>query len=142
MSGLAAGQRARIVFRSDPERAYAGEVARLGRQTDPETREFLVDVRVTSLPPNWTIGQRAEVYVTTAEKSAAASVPANVVHTTRNDPGVFVIAGGKARWRPVQLGLRGRDRVEIIGGLAAGERVVTARVPRTMLTDGQRIAAP
>jgi HlyD family secretion protein len=37
MAGLAVGQRARIIFRSEPARTYAGELARLGRQTDPET---------------------------------------------------------------------------------------------------------
>jgi RND family efflux transporter MFP subunit len=142
MSGLAAGQPARVVFRSDPERTHAGEVARLGRQTDPETREFLVDVRLTSLPRNWTIGQRAEVYITTARSSAAATVPVHVIQIRQEQPGVFVAERGKARWRPVDFGVRGRERVEIMAGLAAGERVVTPRDPQTALSDGKRIAVP
>lgn len=40
-----------------------GEVSRLGRESDRETREFLINVRVTELPKNWAIGQRAEVYL-------------------------------------------------------------------------------
>lgn len=62
MSQLRQGQTARIVFRSEPNRSYEGHVARLGRETDRETREFLVDVRVGRLPENWAVGQRAEVY--------------------------------------------------------------------------------
>lgn len=45
-----AGQPARVVFRSEPEVDYRGTVVRIGRETDPETREFLVDVQPAKLP--------------------------------------------------------------------------------------------
>jgi HlyD family secretion protein len=64
---VAAGQMARIVFRSESDKNYPGVVSRIGRETDRETREFLVDVRVNELPKNWTIGQRAEVYIQTEQ---------------------------------------------------------------------------
>lgn len=63
MPRLAVGQKARVVFRSEPAKSYAGVVSRLGREMDRETREFLVDVRVEQLPANWAVGQRAEVYI-------------------------------------------------------------------------------
>jgi len=63
MPRLAPGQAARVVFRSEPEKNYPGVVSRLGRETDRETREFLVDVRVDRLPANWAVGQRAEVHI-------------------------------------------------------------------------------
>ena len=69
MSQVAEGQPARVLFRSEPDHAYRGEVARLGRQADRETREFTVDVRVLELPKNWAVGQRAEVYIETARKT-------------------------------------------------------------------------
>jgi len=71
ISKVAAGQMARIVFRSECDKNYPGVVSRFGRETDRETdretREFLVDVRVNELPKNWTIGQRAEVYIQTEQ---------------------------------------------------------------------------
>jgi len=67
ISKVAAGQMARIVFRSESDKNYHGVVSRIGRETDRETREFLVDVRVNELPKNWTIGQRAEVYIQTEQ---------------------------------------------------------------------------
>ena len=67
ISKVAAGQMARIVFRSESDKNYPGMVSRIGRETDRETREFLVDVRVNELPKNWTIGQRAEVYIQTEQ---------------------------------------------------------------------------
>ena len=66
MPRLAPGQTASVVFRSEPGKSYPGIVSRLGREADRETREFLVDVRVTQLPSNWAIGQRAEVSIQTA----------------------------------------------------------------------------
>ena len=63
ISKVATGQQARIVFRSESGKDYPGVVSRIGRETDRETREFLVDVRVNELPTNWTIGQRAEVFI-------------------------------------------------------------------------------
>lgn len=63
MPRLAKGQKARVVFRSEPQKNYPGVVSGLGREMDRETREFIVDVRVEQLPVNWAVGQRAEVYI-------------------------------------------------------------------------------
>lgn len=123
-TGLAVGQKARVVFRSDQSKSYPGEVARLGRETDRETREFLVDVRVKELSPNWTLGQRAEVFVETGRKDDTLVVPQQFIQWHKGKPGAFVAEGGKAIWREVTLGLRGREMAEATQGLSAGEQVV------------------
>ncbi len=139
-SGLKVGQPARVVFRSDETTTVAGEVARLGRETDRETREFLVDVRVRALPPNWTVGQRAEVFIETGRAESALAVPQMFIQWRTGQPGVFVNEGGVARWRGVTLGLQGREKVEIAKGVKAGEQVVCpAAAKQAALTDGQRI---
>jgi HlyD family secretion protein len=140
MPALATDQPARIVFRSEPGRNYPGKVSRLGREMDRETREFLVDVRATKLPKNWTIGQRAEVFIETARKADAVLLPSAFLSWKAAQAGVFVNANGKARWREVTLGLRSIDHVAITKGLNAGDQVV--RPPdgqKTALTDGERI---
>jgi HlyD family secretion protein len=141
-TGLSPGQSARVVFRSEPAKSFPGEVARLGRETDRETREFLVDVRVKELPRNWTVGQRAEVFIETGRRATALVVPQRFVQWRSGQPGVFVNDHGRARWREVTLGLRGRETIEIAQGVAVGERVVTASVAKQPeLGDGQRIKA-
>ena len=142
MGDLATGQPARVVFRSEPGTSYPGEVARLGRETDRETREFLVDVRVKELPRNWTVGQRAEVFIETGRKSGALVIPQGFVQWRGGKPGVFVNEHGKAKWRAVTLGLRGRETVEIAQGVSAGEQVVKPGEPKQELSDGQRVSAP
>ena len=123
---LAAGQPVRVVFRSEPEKSYSGEIARLAKQTDRETREFLVDVRVKELPRNWSVGQRAEVYIQTGAKASALSIPQRLLLWQDGKPGVFVDDGGKARYQEVGLGLKGRETVEVVRGLTLGQAVITA----------------
>jgi RND family efflux transporter MFP subunit len=140
MAGLAVGQPAQVVFRSEPGKPYRGEVARLGRETDRETREFIVDVRLQELPPRWTIGQRAEVFIETGRKANTTLVPQRFLNWQEGQPGVFIAQDGSARWQRLTLGLRGRDEVEVIEGLAPGDRVVMARDPKQpALKEGVRV---
>jgi len=140
MAGLSAGQKARVVFRSEPAESYTGEVARLGRQTDRETREFLVDVRVVELPANWAVGQRAEVYIETARKPSTLVIPREFIVWREGKPGALVNAGGKARWKHLSLGIQSAADVEVTQGLREGERVVKpGGTKRGALVDGQRV---
>ncbi len=143
MAALETNQLARVIFRSEPAKSYAGEVARLGREADRETREFLVDVRLKQLPPNWTVGQRAEVFIENGRKAGVVVLPQSLVLWREGKAGVFVNEDGRARWRALTLGLRGRDLVEVVQGVRAGERVVQPGDPRQgQLTEGRRLKEP
>jgi HlyD family secretion protein len=142
MSGLKPGQPARVVFRSEPAGIYVGEVARLGREADRETREVVVDVRVKQLPGNWMIGQRAEVFIETGRKSGVLLLPAPFIRWRDNKPGVFVNNRGRASWRGIVLGMRGMQSVEVLEGLSAGDQVVRPAEARNQpLTDSQPVNA-
>ena len=138
---LAPDQPARVVFRSEPDTAYPGRVARLGRETDRETREFLIDVRIERLPANWTIGQRAEVFVETGRRPGVIALPLAFLAHRDGVAGTWVLRDGRAQWQPVQPGLRGAALVEIREGLKAGERVVRPATPGQSL-DGRRVSLP
>jgi HlyD family secretion protein len=142
MAGLQVDQAARVVFRSEPERSYPGKVARLGRETDRETREFIVDVDVLELPNNWAVGQRTEVYIQTASAADATIIPTTFIRRRDNGPGVFVDIGQQAQWRTVQLGLHNAEWAEVVDGVQAGETIVISRDPKKPLSEGRRIAAP
>jgi len=102
------------------------DIARLAKQTDRETREFLVDVLVKELPKNWSVGQRAEVYIQTGAKADVPSIPQRLLLWREGKPGVFVDDGGKAHYQEVGLGIKGRETVEIARGLKIGQVVITA----------------
>lgn len=140
MSGLRVGQPARVVFRSETDRPYPGTVARLGREADRETREFVVDVRVLDLPANWAVGQRAEVYIESSRKDSVALLPVGFIQMREGRQGVFVDVNGKAQWRPVTLGLHSTEFVEVIDGLRVGDAVVKS-INTAVLRDGRRVSA-
>ncbi len=137
------GQPARVVFRSEPDRAYDGRVVRVGREADRESRELLVDVEVSRLPANWAVGQRAEVYLRTARLERVVRLPSRLLMRLPGElEGTYVAADGRARWRQLAVGARGRDTLEIARGLEPGEVVVTPRAAAGVLTDGQRVVLP
>jgi HlyD family secretion protein len=140
MSRLHPDQSARVVFRSEAGKNYQGKVSRLGREADRETREFVVDVRVVTLPENWAVGQRAEVYVEVDRKSDVPLVPTKFVFWRGNTPGVFCRVGDRARWREVTLGLRGAETVEVAKGVAVGESVLMPAAGKNVSLENQRVA--
>lgn len=140
LGALAPDQPARVVFRAEPARDYAGAVARLGRETDRETREVRVDVRVRELPANWSVGQRAEVFIASGRQEQALRVLPEFLRWRGGEAGVYVDEGGRASWRTVQLGLRGREAVAVAAGLRAGETVVKPVNTKQELADGQRVS--
>lgn len=142
LSRLAEGQPARVIFRSEPNTAYPGTVARVGQEADRETREIVVDVRVDHLPNKWAIGQRAEVFIEVGRKERVTILPAALILLRDSKTGVMVNDGGVARWRDITVGLRGRDLVEVTSGLSSGEVVVSPVAGRAApLREGRKIQA-
>ncbi len=139
MSRLHPEQSARVVFRSETGKNYQGHVSRLGREADRETREFIVDVRVVSLPQNWAVGQRAEVYIEVDRKTAVPLLPAKFVFWRENVPGVYRQVGDRANWREITIGLQGSESVEVIEGVAVGDIVLIPSFGKNVSLENQRV---
>ena len=141
MAALAPNQTALVVLRSEPDQPYPGHVVRLGRETDPETREFIVDVAIKTLPEQWAIGQRAEVFIETDRLDHVLMMPLSFVAVVDGQRGVFVHRDGRAVWTQCEFGTRGREMIEIRGGADPGDVLVrqTEPSPRVELSDGRRI---
>ncbi|MEO8272257.1 MAG: efflux RND transporter periplasmic adaptor subunit, partial [Aureliella sp.] len=142
MDQLRDEQRAKIVFRSQPNVAFEGIVARLGKQSDRETREFTVDVRALKLPEIWAIGQRAEVFIETTRVDNCLWVPSSFLSKQGTEQGVFIQNGGLAKWQRLKLGIEGRETVEVIEGLSDGAIVIKPVQLGAKLTDGRKVWAP
>ncbi len=137
---LEVGQPARVVFRSEPRTEYVGRVARVGRETDRETREVVVDVRVETLPARWAIGQRAEVFIRVQRRDSIVALPSSLLRLKNGKTGTMLDQGGKARWRDIVVGLRGLEVLEVSDGLSPGDVVVSpADAGKGPLREGRRI---
>ncbi len=144
MAKLSPGQPTRVVFRSEPDKQLPGKLIRLGKETDRETREFIVDVEVLELPENWAVGQRAEVFAEISRKADVLLVP-NTYIVRAGGPqgdqtGVFVNRENKVDWQPIELGLRGRLNSEVVTGLAEGQEILLPAQPQQKLRRGQGIS--
>lgn len=138
LSQLHPGATTRIVFRSEPKQTYQGEVIRIGRETDRETRELLVDVRVDQLPANWAVGQRAEIYIQGEATSPVLAVPSEAIMWRNGRPGLFVSNKSRAVWKEVEIGARGQGRTEILSGISAEDPILLESKPGT-LREGRRV---
>lgn len=116
-----------------------GSVTRIALQADPDTR--LVEVETTfagARGSSWitsgiTPGALVSVDVEIGRETSALLVPRVAVR----EGGVWVVdSAGAAQHRTVTLGLTGDDDVQILDGLAEGERVVVAGA--SLLSDGAR----
>ena len=113
-----------VVFRTLPQQRFAGKICRLWRETDRETREYKVDIALDKLPPNWTLGQRLEGFIKVSDPKNCVNIPSNLVSWKNNQPFVLAVIDGKITERPVKLGVRSQNKVEIVSGLQAGDKIV------------------
>jgi HlyD family secretion protein len=116
------GQRASIRLRTGE--TLAGKVARIARQSDAATRELEVNVAFDAPPARFAIDQEAEVSIDAGADHGIVVPLAALTRDSEGVRGVLVVAGGRTRFRPVDTGNADGERVLILKGLAAGERVV------------------
>jgi RND family efflux transporter MFP subunit len=72
-----------------------------------------------------------------ARKENILTLPSSVVVERDGEAFVFVVEDGKARQRPLRIGLRNEESVEVVSGLQAAERVIQRG--RNKVKDGQAV---
>lgn len=118
------GQTAQIGFGTAGEPAASGKVVLVGREVDPETREYVVDIRLDRLPDHWAIGRRVTVQISAPDPEQALMVPQSMLARRDGKVGLWLEKAGRARWADVQLGYLSSDRVEILSGVTKGDVVL------------------
>lgn len=141
---LEIGQRASLTVDALAERIYAGSVVEIGssgfnRPQQPDVTFFKVKVLLDEPDADLRAGMSVRAEITTAEHADTLVVPIQAVveRLPRDDEGeeledeeevrvAFVILDDDTvRQQPVETGLSDTTHVEILEGLAEGDRVVT-----------------
>jgi HlyD family secretion protein len=138
---LAAGQRVTLRLDAHPDRPLAGRVARIGRTVqrrsprDP-VKVVRLEIALDQVEPElMRPGMRFRGQVELERAADVLVLPAAAVTATPEGPVVFRrTALGFQAVRP-ELGRRSEDEVEVVSGLAAGERVALG-VPEGALETG------
>lgn len=119
-----------------------GEITSIFPNADPQTLTVTVEAVINNPRDQLLSGQFLEMQIIKASKPATLSVPQAALHQFQGQPAVWVVQGGEeeatATRRRVKRGVISGDRVEILQGLKAGDRVITTGTSR--LLEGTTIA--
>lgn len=124
-AGLRVGLPAEITLRSNPGKPLAGKVVRVEPVSDSVTEERIAEVAFDRLPQGVSIGEMAEITLYLPAISDALVLPNASLSHQGARTGVWLHEDGHIRFVPVKTGAEGLDgKVQIIGGLQAGDEVV------------------
>lgn len=138
--GIAVGQPAMIVLRSQPAKQLAGKVVRLEVQADSVTEERFVNVAFNEAPGVLPLGELAEVTIDFPPVANALVVPAAAVKKQGKQNGVWLLEGSTLRFQPVEIGAQSLDgKVQILKGISLQDNVVV--YSQQLLSDGMKVRA-
>ncbi|CUW40368.1 Membrane-fusion protein [Magnetospirillum sp. XM-1] len=123
--GVAVGQEAEVRLRSAPAKRFAGQVVRIDIESDRTTEERKIYIACRDCPQN--LGEQAEVVIDAARLDNAILAPISAIQGFDGRQGLaWVVENGRLARRTLSFGRRTLDgRLEVIGGLSDGIRVVT-----------------
>lgn len=118
------GQEVKVSVPAFPGVTFSGRVILVSSVVDPETRSVKVRTEVPNPDSRLKPDMFANVQIVTDLHRTAISIPRSAVLNDAGKTVVFVSEGSGFKKRQVNTGIQSNDRVEIIAGLAAGDKVV------------------
>jgi membrane fusion protein (multidrug efflux system) len=126
LSQVKVGQALQITLDAIAERTYLGRVSAINPLIDANGRAVVIRATVPNSDARLRPGMFARVMLLTSELKDSFVVPEEALFPVGDDKYVYRIEADRARRQKVQIGQRREGKVEITGGLSAGDRVVTA----------------
>jgi cobalt-zinc-cadmium efflux system membrane fusion protein len=120
------GQTAEITVASLPGERYAGKVLSVASGLDPNNHRLAVRIALDNRAGRLKPEMYAEVRIATSEAVRHPSVPSTAVVYDGEITRVFVEVNGKIQGRNIHVGRRMGDQLEVLEGLAVGEKIVTS----------------
>jgi RND family efflux transporter MFP subunit len=122
---LRAGQAAELLFAAYPNRVFRGRIDRICPKIDQHMRTQPVFIAVENRDESLRPGMFGRASITVRAVQQAVACPADAIVKRRDGEYVFVERrAGKYELRRVRLGVRDRNRFEVLDGLFPGDRVV------------------
>jgi len=118
------GQEVKLTVPAFPGSTFSGRVILINSVVDPDTRTVKVRTEVANPDGRLKPDMFANVQIVTALNRTAISIPQSAVLNDEGKTIVFVADGNGYKKRQVQAGIQNNDRVEIVDGLTAGDKVV------------------
>jgi len=137
LAAIKVGQPIEVHVDALPDRTFTGKIYAINPLVDVNGRSLQVRGRIDNADGVLRPGLFARIVVRSLVQREVVSVPESAVVPRAGDTFVYVVDADRAVERRVRLGQRRAGAVEVVEGLQAGSRVVTAGQQR--LRDGVRI---
>ena len=137
LARVSEGQAVRLSVDAYPDETFAARVRFVSPALETNQRALTVEAIASNKDGRLKPGLFATALLQQPHPAPALLVPATAIETIAGTPRAFVVSGDKVEERIVTTGEKVADRVEIVSGVKAGERV--AANPRGKLADGARV---
>jgi len=131
------GQSVALRMDAYPDKPFTGMVREIGQAADGRTRVFKVKVALANPGHLLKPGMFGRGEITVGRHEDAIVIPRDAIVDQGGESAVFVADAGKAQLRKVRLGVVSGPVVEVLSGLAKGEKVIVGG--QTGVTDGTAI---
>jgi RND family efflux transporter MFP subunit len=118
------GMRVDIYIPALNNQRFEGEIYSVGVRSDRITRSFPIKIRILNTEGRLLSGMSARSSIHLAEQSGVIAIPAGAVVEQYGEPIVFTVMENSAHRKPITLGQREGDRVEVLDGLGVGEQLI------------------
>jgi HlyD family secretion protein len=140
LAQLKLGQQALASADAFPKERFAAELVYINPGIDALRGSVEVKLRVPKPPDYLRQDMTISVDIEVARSAATVVVPADAVRDANSaQPWVLAVDGWRARRRAVKLGLKGDGRIEVLEGVAPGDRLISAA--NGTVREGQRVRA-
>ena len=140
LAQLRIGQHALASADAFPKERFAAVLVYINPGIDALRGSVEVKLRVPKPPGYLRQDMTVSVDIEVARSAGTVVVPADTVRDVGSaQPWVLAVDGGRAVRRAVKLGLKGDGRVEVLDGVAPGDRLISAS--QAMVGSGQRVRA-
>ncbi len=123
-------QQAEISLEAFEGRKFQGRIWRISPTVDQSKRTFVAEALIDNKAGELKPGSYAKARVPTSKNERIVVVPQRAVYYVLGSNKAYVVKDGVIDARDVRLGDRIDQDVEILEGLAEGERVATSQLPR------------
>jgi len=121
---MAVGREVDLHFSAYPGKLFKGKVSAISPVVNPEDKTCKVFVDVDNPQEEIKPGMHADVEITAEIHRNRLLVPQDAILTRSGRKLLFVVEGGLAKWRYVEVGLENENYAEILDGVEAGEQVI------------------
>jgi len=140
LAQLALGQKALGSADAFPGQRFAAELVYINPGIDALRGAVEVKLKVPDPPDYLRQDMTVSVDIEVARSANAVVIPTDAVRDAAGvQPWVLVVTEHRATHQPVKIGLRGDGRVEVLQGVAPGDRLIPAT--NAAIRTGQRVRA-